>query len=159
MPSKKKKQNQSRQILNAFNPNTRLKQIVAFVLVFMFIGGGIFLYKSHAATCRDATFSYSTNYQGQCVNNIQYILNGECAITSKTNYADNCVKLSIDGYYGWQTTAQVQNFQRFVGVNPDGKVRPQQTWPWLCSAGKSSKNVINNYDTIHAYYAAVSMGC
>ena len=127
----------------------------ALVVVSIAAVGTYVLNTSHAAAiCKKSTFS--SGRTGTCVQDIQYIVNGECSIRATTHYP-SCSKLATDGQYGAKTIAQVKVFQKFVGLSQDGVVGPK-TWTWMCNAAKSATRNTNG-DTHFEYSAAKDAGC
>ncbi len=125
--AKKKKQSKFNSLLGKLDPNTKLKQLVLFVVVFGVISGGYFLYKSHAATCYQTVWRYGSS--GYCVSDIQGLLN------YYNHSLDTSKYLSVDGVFGSKTKSEVQTVQLRNGLVVDGIVG-SKTWPELCNPRK-----------------------
>ncbi len=133
MPAKRKnskKQSKLKRITKALIPNTKLKQLVAFVLIFGAVGGGIFLYRSFATSPWEylltanacygfggipATISDSKPNNTGCVKVAQYFLMHKAGqFVSQNGYFDSGTKnatiewqkannIAVDGIIGTQT--------------------------------------------------------
>jgi peptidoglycan hydrolase-like protein with peptidoglycan-binding domain len=101
------------------------------VVVFGAIGTLILVRSSAATTCANQTVGKGN--AGQCVTDIQEMLNGFAAshvLYPKTyNYAGS--RLPTDGVFGTGTYSQVRYFQDWSRINDDGVVG-KQTWAELC---------------------------
>ncbi len=145
MPAKKKKQTKSSKLFSALNPTTPLKKFLMFIVVFALVGGGYYLYKSHAATCVWTTQSYGAS--NTCVNYIQGMVNYQ-----------NHVNIAVDGVFGTSTKSQVIWYQTVYkktfnsSIRTDGVV-DAKTWLALCDAHMSIAK------TTPMYYYAKAAGC
>jgi len=90
MPSRNKSI-RSKSLLSALNPNTKFKQLLVFMLVFAVLGGGYYLYKSHAAS-----------YPPESLRLIRGPASGISCVSAKQNtsggVAWNCLRISGSGY-------------------------------------------------------------
>lgn len=117
------------------------KWITLAIFVIVFGGLGTYLLnQSHALTTNKAycvanTYGGSVK-NGQCVKNIQRILN---AIGVSSYYTG-----AVDGVYGTKTKGAVVNYQRSWGLSQDGIVGPK-TWAQLCYTA-----YLNGTDSINA---------
>lgn len=98
----------------------------------------------HAATsCYAQTWKQGSS--GQCVKDIQNLLNYDLYKTNSSQY------LVLDGSYGSYTTAAVKQEQKNSGITVNGSVNAQ-TWPYVCTSGTG---------TVPSWYtsAAQNAGC
>ncbi|HKU18608.1 MAG TPA: peptidoglycan-binding domain-containing protein [Candidatus Saccharimonadales bacterium] len=78
-----------------------------------------------AATCKQLVFRQSSTHQ-TCVTYIQRMLN------DMRSQQVVLPQLSVDGYFGPKTKANVMSFQHVEHIGVDGIVGPQ-TWTHLCN--------------------------
>lgn len=140
--SRKKKQSGFGSLLSSiFRGKRKWVTLVIFVLIF----GGIGTYLLRESYALSTSISHCTGNNwgaskttGQCVKDIQRILNGVGGTYSVG---------SVDGIYGTKTKTGVKNFQSFWGLGNDGVVGPK-TWERLCYVayynGTDSTNAANN---------------
>ena len=116
--------------------------IVAIVVA---IGGYVYLNSSHAATTCYAQ-QWQQNSSGQCVKDIQNLLNYQLYGTKSSSY------LSVDGSFGSYTKAAVEQEQKNNSITANGIVATQ-TWTALCASSSLS--------TAPSWYtaAASNAGC
>ncbi len=163
MPAKRKTTSPIKRILVKLNPNGPTKKLITFVVIFAVLTGGYFLYRSYAATCTSYTFVPGST--GQCVKNIQYIING---LNYEYEFAGNgSVRLQIDGQYGNITSLVVAAYQKDspeglldYRLTADGKVG-KNTWHNLCqdAAWKFYGDAREPLVLRQMYFAAIVSGC
>ncbi len=126
----KKKQSKLKRFGRALVPNTKLKQLLAFILVFGAVGGGYFLYRSFAYSPWEYTLrAYN------CPN-----INGVPGLYTQGHGPDGCMVTlhvvlweraglgtSNEVGFGPYTRAAVVQWQKANNITPDGAVGPQ-TW-------------------------------
>jgi len=103
--------------------NTKLnkKQLGGIIVALIVVGVGIKLVSNAStSTCVQGTFRQGNS--GQCVRDIQALL----------NFAPYGPKLTVDGRYGPTTKSAVLRYQKPMGLVADGVVGPK-TWSYICS--------------------------
>ena len=142
--------------------------VLIMVFVAIFAGTGTLLYtRIHADTACDVQ-TLSEGSSGQCVSDLQQMLNGQTAeqfLNSSYDYYGT--GLNVNGQYQQLTTNQVGYFQSRFGVTGNG-ITDAGTWTKLCTAtvklsGKPLKK--NDYSSLYismvqaARSAAVNAKC
>jgi peptidoglycan hydrolase-like protein with peptidoglycan-binding domain len=162
------KHNQSTVVRSASRIRSKLTGFHAFVVIALVtIAGSVLLLTTHAAACNSATFSQGSS--GQCVKNIQMILNGMKDYSASLPWPFTPIGgsyLTVDGSFGPKTKAQVMDFQLaldqvpvLAGMKVDGIVGPQ-TWRVMCTAAQSNfASASSTSNEKLAYVAAVYSGC
>ncbi len=128
MPSKKK-QTPLQKLGSALNPNTKFKQLVLFIAAFAAVGGGYYLYKSHAQSytylfsskgvsayaCKQYTSAYGGAY------NVTFLFT-KAASTSPLYYqvtsyrgANATAVNGGNGYYGNTAGSTTASFSTYYG--------------------------------------------
>jgi peptidoglycan hydrolase-like protein with peptidoglycan-binding domain len=92
------------------------------------IGGYIALKGTHAATTCYDTPNINPGATGQCVKDIQSLLNYDLYALNTKDY------LTVDGGFGPLTKAAVEQEQKNSGIPQNGGVG-QKTWNYICEAG------------------------
>jgi len=115
--------------------------VVAVLLVG--IVGGMVVARSHANTCVQS--SYRRGSSGQCVRNIQNMMNvvtkdyasqdGYAYCSDPRRVSGN--QIAADGSFGPATEAKVKNYQYWTCLSQDGVVGPK-TWEAICVYAGSS---------------------
>ncbi len=124
---------------NAF----KIEVMVAFAVVFALVGGLVW-HGSRAASlhCVDQTFSEGSS--GQCVKDIQSMLNYKIYYTASSSYIpmdgafSSITKSRVSTFQNdvkhgkhYPQGAEIQNWQYLHAINVTGTVNPQ-TWAQLC---------------------------
>lgn len=110
----------------------KLKIIYSSLLAVVVITGSAIaaMGGTHAApSCYAQTWKQGSS--GQCVKDIQNLLNYDLYSTNSSQY------LTLDGQYGSYTTAAVKQEQKNSGITVNGTVNTQ-TWPHVCTPGSGS---------------------
>ncbi len=147
MPARKK-QSKLKRFAKALVPNTKLKQLVTFILVFGAVGGGYFLYRSFALTPWEYFLQASScpNYGGQPAK-----LSAPPAGTAYNNWS-SCTK-AVDKFLGkyaglyWaehqdyniSLDQNIRAWQRGANLTADGVVGPM-TWLTMAAAVNAPTN-------------------
>lgn len=115
--------------------------IVLAALAFGALFGGVgvyFLSNSNAATPPCVRQYIGNGSTGQCVRDVQRLLNGLRGAVQ--GYGGT--NLAVDGADGSNTTAQIRHFQAHFVLTTDGIVGPN-TWRTLCNQTKYVKTFDN----------------
>ena len=117
---------------------------------------------AQAASC--TSYQYGSGGSGQCVKEIQTMLNGiTYEYGGPGNYGCGTLStgyLTADGQFGSLTLAKVKSFQKWQCLSADGVVG-RNTWRELCDWAGQVNFIYTSQPAIkrNAWYAARRAGC
>ena len=116
---------------------------------------------AQAASC--TSYQYGSGGSGQCVKEIQTMLNGITYVYG--GQPSGCGPLStgyltVDGSFGPKTLTKVKTFQRSHCLTPDGIIG-RRTWGELCAMAGQVNFIYAGQPAMlrNAWYAARRAGC
>ncbi len=130
-------------------PRSRLFVLGALCVVLVAGAGVYFVSSSLAFTPCSKKYDFGMGNTGSCVSIIQRTLRNY-GMTTGSNYFKYSPKSVltasfVDSIFGPNTHGQIENFQRWQGIQVDGVVGPQ-TWGQLCSLPFSDISKTDRYN-------------